>query len=192
MSVVAALLIAIVLPQQRDSFLETELIAMGMIDQEVRDRISVLMKSGQTLPIELIKEQNQIDVENVRRLKVIVDQRGWPTSALVGREASTAAFLIVQHATHDLPFMKRCLALMEPHLDDGTVRRADYALLWDRTSLQSGRKQRYGSQVEFKNGKWTVQPCEDPKNLDARRKKMGLPPMKVYLRVIEEVYGKPG
>ena len=187
-----AFALALVASQEppRDSFLETELIALGMIDQEVRDRMTVVTAAGKPESIELIREMTRVDVANTNRLKQIVKEHGWPTSALVGREASTAAFLIVQHATHDPPFMKRCLALMEPHLESGTVRKQDYALLWDRTALLSGKKQRYGSQVEPRGGKWVVKPCEDPRNLDARRKAMGLPPMSEYLKRIEEVYGK--
>jgi hypothetical protein len=178
--------------QQYNSFLETELLAMGMIDQEVRERVASAMRSGATISHDLVKEQDRVDRENLAKLKEIVSKHGWPTVSLVGKEASKSAFLIVQHGTHDLPFMFECLRLMEPHLATGEASKPNYALLYDRTALHSGKKQRYGSQVKPKNGKWVMEPCEDPANVDARRKAMGLPPMSEYLKVIEEVYGKPG
>jgi hypothetical protein len=35
-----------------------------------------------------------------------------------------------------------------------------------------------------------VQDVEDPDNLDARRKKMGMPPIDQYLKLIEQVYSQ--
>jgi hypothetical protein len=177
---------------QRNTSLETELLAMGMMDQDVRDRLSLAMRRGGQPSPQLMHEMERVDRENLDKLKMIVAKHGWPTVSLVGKEAAGDAFLIVQHGVHDPAFMAKCLRLMEPHLATGEVSKPHYALLYDRTALQSGKKQRYGSQVEVKDGKWTMRPCEDPANVDARRLKMGLPPMKEYLRIIEEVYGKAG
>ena len=43
----------------------------------------------------------------------VVAGRGWPGTSLVGEQGSHAAWLLVQHATHDPEFMKSCLALIE-------------------------------------------------------------------------------
>src|SRR5215831_20078988 len=52
-----------------------------------------------------------VDREHQRRLGDILDRWGWPTIALVGAEASQAAWLLAQHAP-DLAFMERGLELM--------------------------------------------------------------------------------
>ena len=114
-------------------------------------------------------EVERTDKENLKRLKEIVDEFGWPTFSLVGKEAANAAFLIVQHGVSDQPFMRKCLKLMEPLLEKGEVAKPSYALLWDRTALQQKKKQRYGSQVMASDGKWVVMDVEDPANLDKRR-----------------------
>ena len=191
MALVALLLFVPALAQQ-NSFLQTELIAMKMTDQEVRDRVSKAMREGSQPSMDLIHEMERIDKENLAKLEAIVEKHGWPTISMVGKEAAEAAFLVVQHGVHDPAFMNKCLKLMEPHLKAGEVSKQNYALLYDRTALQAGKKQRYGSQVEAKDGKWVMKPCEDPARVDERRKSMGLPPMKEYLRIIEENYGKPG
>ena len=40
----------------------------------------------------------RIDQENTERLVLIVEQYGWPTSTLVGKDGAIAAWILVQHA----------------------------------------------------------------------------------------------
>ncbi|HXH61407.1 MAG TPA: DUF6624 domain-containing protein [Fimbriimonadaceae bacterium] len=179
-------------PKVKDTFLQTQLIGMGMTDQEVRTRWVSYMQKGEAVPKSVIKEVKRVDEENLAMLRKIVDEHGWPTISMVGREAANAAFLVVQHGVSDKPFMQKVLGLMEPLLAKGEVAKQSYALLYDRTALQQGKKQRYGSQVKAVDGKWAVEPCEDMAHLDERRKVMGLMPIKEYLKMIEQMYGKAG
>ena len=50
---------------------------------------------------------------DVTQLKTIIGTVGWPTISRVGFEASSAAWLIAQHADYDKEFQKDCLKLME-------------------------------------------------------------------------------
>ena len=54
-----------------------------------------------------------LDIVHAEKLKEIVKAHGWPTIPLVGKKASRNAWLLVQHANHDLGFQKKCLARME-------------------------------------------------------------------------------
>ncbi|MCH7944673.1 MAG: hypothetical protein IIC73_01470 [Armatimonadetes bacterium] len=175
---------------QRNTFLETELIGMSMSDQAVRNRMTAFFRNGEEIPPELAKEVVRVDKVNRERLKEIIAEHGWPTYDMVGTEAARAAWLVVQHSDRDVEFQKKCLALMEPLVEKSQVGKSDFAYLWDRVAVNSGKKQRYGSQIEKKDGKWQPKPVEDPKNLDKRRAEVGLSPMSYYLKMFEAIFGK--
>lgn len=175
---------------RRNSFLETELIGMMMSDQAVRNQMTTVFRNGGEISRELANEVAQVDRVNRARLKEIIAEHGWPTYDMVGAGAARAAWLVVQHSDRDVVFQKKCLALMEPLVAKNQVGKTDFAYLWDRVAVNSGKKQRYGSQIEKKDGKWQPKPVEDPKNLDKRRAEVGLTPMSYYLKMFEEIFGK--
>ena len=80
-----------------------------------------------------------------------------------------------------------CLKLMQK-APKGEVAAVEIAYLFDRVRLAEGKKQRYGTQVEMKKGKWVVRDVEDPSQLDQRRKKVGLPPIEEYLQSIQKLF----
>jgi hypothetical protein len=55
---------------------------------------------------------SEVDAENLPWLKELVAERGWPGSSLVGVDGAHAMWLLVQHATADLAFMRQCLDLL--------------------------------------------------------------------------------
>jgi hypothetical protein len=175
-------------PKEPD--LAFRLIAMSMADQEVRSRWVEQMKAGKTSPA-IVHEMQATDRANTQALKEIVDRHGWPTKSLVGKKASHEAWLLVQHADLDPDFQERCLKLMEPLVKVGEVVGSDYAYLFDRVASARGRKQRYGTQFELKNGEWVAKPIEDPKSVDKRRKAVGMSSLAEYKRLLERAYGKP-
>ena len=72
---------------------------------------------------------------------------------------------------------------MRQAVKEGKVLARDLAFLEDRVALRQGKKQLYGSQtwLDRSDGKLSVQPVEDPENLDKRRAAVWLEPMSVYL-----------
>ncbi|GEM_PF-522232 len=124
----------------------------------------------------LFAEVERIDAKNTARMKEIVKQHGWPGKRLVGTDGATAAWLLVQHADKDPVFQKHCLELMKA-APKGEIRMHDIAYLTDRVLVNEGKKQIYGTQFIFKNGKPVPQPIEDEANVDKRRKEAGLPPL---------------
>ena len=175
---------------RRNAFLETVLIGMSVTDQAVREKMTTVFRNGGEISPGLAKEVAQVDKSNRERLKVIIAVHGWPTYDMVGTEASHAAWLIVQHSDRDVKFQKKCLALMEPLVEKNQVGKSDFAYLWDRVAVNGGKEQRYGTQIEKKDGKWQPKPVEDPDNLDKRRSSVGLMPMSDYLKIFEEMFGK--
>lgn len=166
--------------------LRRELISMGARDQAIRNRL--LSLKDPKAQARIAPEMDRIDRANTNRLKDIVAKYGWPTRSLVGAEAAGDAFLIVQHAVADKPFMRRCLPLLLAAMDRGEVRRQDAALLVDRVLVGEGRKQWFGSQFSLHDGVLACDPIAEPERVDARRKSMGLMPLAEYEKSLREMY----
>ena len=130
-----------------------------------------------------------VDQANTARLKEIVAEVGWPTISRVGVEASFAAWLLVQHADHDLSFQKECLSLMQEALSQQDVLSRNVAYLIDRVRVNEGKKQLYGTQYyEDERGAFGPRPVEHEEELDKRREEVGLEPMAVYDVQMRENY----
>jgi hypothetical protein len=120
-------------------------------------------------------EINPHDLADQKALKAMMPATGWFTRSKYGGKASSAAFLIVQHAVKDPDLMRDALKRMTPLVGTGEIDDAQYALLYDRVSLQfDHRPQRYGSQVVCRDGRWQPDTMEDPDHVDRRRKAMGM------------------
>jgi len=113
-------------------------------------------------------------------MKELIAEHGWPTKSMVGGDGTRSAWLLVQHADHDLPFQRKCLALMEGLKDTGEVSSGDLAYLTDRVRVNAGEPQVYGTQFHIVEGVRQPQPITDREQVDERRKSMGLSTLQEY------------
>ena len=136
-----------------------------------------------------------IDLDNTEAMKRIVEEIGWPTVSKVGKEASGAAWLLVQHADHDPAFQQRCLELIKSE-SGNEVERRNIAYLEDRVRVNTGRPQVYGTQFLETRDEETNQrvvaygpkPIEDFERIDERRALMGLEAFEEYRKAITGRY----
>ncbi len=154
--------------------LVARLIAMAKADQEMRERAIKDMSPW----------DESIDKGNTEALKEIIDSHGWPTISMVGKEASNAAWLLVQHADHDPTFQQYCLNLMK-NLPSDEVRAVDLAYLEDRVRVAQGRPQLYGTQFDNPGKNFGPKHVENRANLDKRRKAVGLEPFEEYRKKLQ-------
>ncbi|MBI5066374.1 hypothetical protein HZA97_09145 [Candidatus Woesearchaeota archaeon] len=153
-----------------NKMLQKELLNMMKVDQEIR-------KTGKYDP-QII----EVGKKHTERLKDIVKEYGWPTYDLVGKKASFAAWLILQHSDLDKNFQRKCLKLLEEAVEKGQSDKTNLAYLTDRVRVNNGKKQVYGTQFYLNpNGEYGPRPIQNPKEIEERRKKMGLEPFKDYL-----------
>lgn len=125
-----------------------------------------------------------------RRFGRIIERIGWPTTSKVGPIASKCAWLIAQHADHDIGFQKHCLELMQKE-PEHEVQEVDIAYLYDRICVNEGRPQFFGTQ--FTNnayGAYGPHPIEFPETVDERRMLLDLEPMTDYKLSLAEKYPK--
>ncbi|MER5490725.1 DUF6624 domain-containing protein [Streptomyces sp. NPDC002454] len=116
------------------------------------------------------------------RLAAIMDEHGWPTADRVGADAARAAWLIAQHADRQLDVQRRALRLMGRAVAEGSAGPRELAFLHDRTRVNEGREQRYGTQIAgVRDGRPIPWPCEDPARTDEFRAEVGIEPFDVYV-----------
>jgi hypothetical protein len=164
-----------------------ELEERGRTDQAVREGFGV----GGQVDSSKLTAMVRTDSANARWLAGYVARRGWPTSDQVGKEAVGAAFLIVQHAVHDTAFMRAMLPHIEESHRRGDLDGGAVALLTDRLEVKAGRPQVYGTQLSHQGGRWVLDPIADSAGVDERRRRMGMPPLAEYLRLVDSVMGAP-
>jgi len=171
--------------------LKNELLAMRESDQKFRDAAPLSITPTEA-EVAIIKQQDAIDRANMARLEQIVKKYGWPGISQVGELASSAAFLIVQHA--GLDEQRRFFPILKAAVAQRNARADQAAMLEDRILLREGRNQLYGTQVRSgpdTAGKLVLHPIDDERNVDARRASVGLPPLAQYLKAFGIDYTPP-
>lgn len=128
-----------------------------------------------------------IDAANTERLKQIIAEFGWPGRTLVGEQGACDAWLLAQHADHDLDFQIRVLGLMRAAAP-GEVQPSHIAYLEDRICVAQQRPQVYGTQGYSENGQWKPRPIAEHETVDERRKQVGLEPLADYIAQCARFY----
>lgn len=163
-------------------------------DQRIRQELVAVLQAGpepDTVALRrLAARQDSVDRANTARLKAVIRQFGWPSRPRAGAEATGAAFLVVQHATHDLPFQKEYLAFLRAEHREGRASGEAVALLTDRTRQAEGELQLYGTQARLADGRVVLDPIEDSAGVDERRAELGLVPLSEYVDSLERAYGR--
>lgn len=161
-----------------------QLEARGRTDQAVREGFGI----GGVVDTVQARSMMRIDSANTSWLKRYVARWGWPSSQQIGREAEEAAFLIVQHAVHDTAFMRAMLPAVHDAYRRGDLDGGSVAMLTDRVEVKAGHPQLYGTQLSLRNGHWVLDPIADSPHVDARRRTLGLPPLREYVRLTDSVF----
>jgi hypothetical protein len=155
--------------------LRLELAAMAMADQDMRN--NAIHGTGTW--------DSSLDKQHTKALKRIIAQYGWPTIAMVGVDGSLYAWLIAQHADHDVGFQKACLALMKK-LPAKEVSPRNIAYLEDRVLVAEHKPQLYGTQFAGTGPDTKPLAIEDEAHVEERRQQMGLETLEEYTRLMRE------
>lgn len=126
--------------------------------------------------------------ENAANLKKLVIRK-WPSIGDIGQEGCDAAWLIAQHADHDIAFQKRCLRLIKNAVKKKEIPAHYYAYLYDRVCLNTNLPyQKFGTQIRCEGKGCFPYPPTEKKNadLDSLRNEYGLPPLAEYLRLFQK------
>ncbi|UCE68563.1 MAG: DoxX family protein [Flavobacteriaceae bacterium] len=126
-------------------------------------------------------KQWQIDRQNIVFIDSVIAQYGYPGKSLVGEPTNFSAWYVIQHSDRIEEFLPRIKIAAET----GELPFRLYAMMLDRSLMNRGMPQRYGTQAmtyfwgtpqEFS----LIWPVEDPVNVNTRREEAG------YSQTIEE------
>jgi len=168
--------------------LRQELLSMVERDQNIRNE---MISGGLDHPSkDVTARMDTIDRANTARMKIIINQHGWPSAALVGWDGTEAAFILVQHA--DRANHQKLLPLMIKEYKAGNLSGPNYALFIDRALVEDGKPQLYGTKAkpfdQWRAGEPTLYPIKDEANVDKRRAEVGLSPLAEYLEGLKRMY----
>jgi uncharacterized protein DUF6624 len=148
-----------------------ELLAMAQRDSDTRTR---LLNAGR-LYGDYAQEMQRVHEENANRLDEIVAQYGWPGISIVGLAGCRAAWLVAQHAICTPDLQRKFLAVMRRASESGDVPKRQVACLSDRIRFNESKPQLYGTVLDWNETGELSCELEDPENVDARRREVGLP-----------------
>lgn len=131
------------------------------------------------------EEMKQLHNKNAELLNEIIDRIGYPTMDKVGKEASEAAWLVIQHSITQPAFMKKCAKLLEKAILDDKANPINLAYLTDRIASFEGKPQFYGTQFDWDaNGELSPNPFDNLAKVNQRRKSIGLNTLEEQIEII--------
>ena len=102
---------------------------------------------------------------------------------MVGLDAAKGFLLMVQHQAPEL--RQAVLPKLKSNVDAGQGDAGTYAMVYDRTQRDGGKKQLYGVQLECSPGRsLTEAPIDDEATVNMRRAQLGLLRMELYGRLV--------
>jgi hypothetical protein len=134
--------------------------------------------SPSIFPVLAMEERNM--KENQEALLQLLDRYGWPTASAVTEYAAAGAALIINHSSYEL--RSKYFPLLKEAFEKGEAQSLRFAKMQDRLLVEEGKEQLYGTQIKFENLVRTPYPIENPHSVDQRRAKIGLGPLKPYLK----------
>lgn len=151
-------------------------------DQALRGKyITILEKEHAKAGVDQVEKErlersiSETDDRNRIELDQLIQTCGWPKN-LDGKRAALSAFLIVQHAP--LPYQLKYFPMIKAANSRGEISNEHFVWLVDRVLVKQGKLQKYGTEFEYGSNK--IFPVENSKELNKRRKAMGLPPLKEF------------
>jgi hypothetical protein len=159
------------------------LIGMKNNDLELRDKLIQSGKLGEGYNEEMASLHNK----NAEILNKTIDTIGYPTIDKVGKEASEAAWLVVQHSIGQPAFMKKCMKLLEHLVNENKIYSRNFAYLTDRIAVFESKPQLYGTQFDWdENGELSPKFFDDLTKVNQRRKSIGLNTLEEQTQIMRE------
>jgi len=160
-----------------------KIIELKNADLKLRAR---LIKNGQ-LSEGYNEEMEALHNNNAKILNEIIDKVGYPTSDKVGKEASEAAWLVIQHSIGQPSFMKKCVKLLEKAVEKDKADPINLAYLSDRIAVFEGKPQLYGTQFDWdKNGELMPKPFDNLTEVNDLRRSVGLNTLEEQTQIMRE------
>ena len=155
-------------------------------DQHCRSKLGFVLNKYGIDSDEFIDIQNKCKhLDSINQIKVsnILDNNGWLGKDIVGDRGNLTLFLVLQHSDNNINMQLKYLPLLEEAVKKGKADPMHLAMLEDRTRVNQGKRQIYGSQIhtDKETGEMYVAPLIDPENVNKRRTEVGLGKLEDYV-----------
>lgn len=148
-----------------------KIIELKNADLEFRNQLIEKRQLDEGYNEEMAKLHNR----NAEILNDIIAIIGYPTVDKVGKEATEAAWLIIQHSIGKPDFMRKCVKLLEVAVNENKADPKNLAYLSDRIAAFEGNPQLYGTQFDWdENGELSPKLFDSLTEVNRRRKSIGL------------------
>lgn len=129
----------------------------------------------------------ELDHKHAKFLSDLLRDSEWPRISEVGPDGAKAAWLLVQHADHNLNLQKTVLQILESYVVEREANPQDVALLSDRIAVAENRPQQYGTQGRcIEDEGWQPNEINEPQYVHLRREKMQLAPLHLYIERMQQ------
>ncbi len=135
-------------------------------------------------------QDRHADHADAKVLRRVLAEHDWPGHRLVGAEAARAAWSLALHADDDADFQRAATTLLERAVQDGDARVQHWAHLYDRTLVNSGIPQEFGTQQVFTAEGVELCQVRAPDSLDQRRASVGLSPIATALETVRRRFAQ--
>jgi hypothetical protein len=151
-------------------------------DTKVRNQLRTIKDNNSKEAQALYSKMRIIDSINLLKVSGFIKDHGWRGADEVGVEGNEALFLVIQHS--NTKTQEKYLPILREAVSKQQARPQSLALMEDRVSVAKNGYQIYGSQLLWDNssGHYILSPIKDEKNVNVRRKEVGLEPLEVYLK----------
>ncbi len=121
-------------------------------------------------------EFKKLDRQNTAWLRKVFTEYGLPTYSLIGKKALEAMFLMVRHATPNVPFQQHVLKLLKRAYKKNPreVPGVEIAYLTDKLLEAVGKPLEYGTLYDVDGLQVVSMKIRDAKNVDKRRRSVGI------------------
>lgn len=165
--------------------------SLYQVDQQVQtDMISAFQNGASFDSIKVLEAiEHATFKRHIPALKEIYKKWGYPTRQMVGGEASSHFFTMIQHSDADVDFQIKMLPLIKKMVNEKQVNGEEYAYLFDRVHINKSGWQRYGTQLDYdKEGNAVPKQLKDRAGVNKRRKALGMETLEEYLQKTTELH----
>jgi hypothetical protein len=156
---------------------------------ELRDQIERLVRTDQEVRQQIgfdAVKMAETDTRNAPALQEILNKYGVPTYSMVGPQAAGDFVLMIQHQPP--MFRQQVLPKLKVLVEAGQADPESYALVYDLSQRDLGKKQLYGERLECAAGEAMHEaPIEDEPHVNQRRAELGLIRVELYARLAAEM-----
>jgi hypothetical protein len=155
----------------------------------LRDQIERMVKVDQEVRQQKgfdAAKMNVTDAANAPLLQDILSKYGVPGYAMVGPQATSDFVLMIQHQSPQ--FREQVLPKLKALVSAGEADPGSYAMVYDLSQRDAGKKQLYGERLECKAGETMHEaPIEDEPHVNQRRAELGLMRVELYASLVAEL-----